>query len=396
MPLVHQTETDAVLLIDKIAVVLKEKRDVYSSFGYTKGLLGNAVFLFHYAQFKNLPEYAQVAETFITESVVRLNETISKSEKFVKDFAELGMFLEYAQLKEWIDFDFSDVSEYIDSYLIAFAKNRLSLGDFDPYTGGLLAGHYFLHRSDDVMRINITVIINSLEILAVSDEKDGLYWKSKLFDDDRIYLGLSHGLAVIIVFLCKAYENDIEVEKCKKMIAGAVNYIFSHQQDITQKGCFFPDIIGQPDKGRLGLCYGDMGVIYALFRAGTILESKAIQLKATELMLQTTTRKTSDTNGIKDAGILYGASGVALIYDKMYRLTNNYIFFESAKEWFDTISLYRKESPKDDGTLGFEGYFNQHFSNTNYSFMEGIAGIGTTLMKAIDKNMAFDKLIWLY
>lgn len=395
-PINTQIKPESLLLIEQIADVLQNEREVLSNFGYTKGLLGSAVFFYSYAKFQNEPAFTQIADSFIEESLARLNSSIVKNEKLGKDFAELGIFLEYAQTQGWGEFDSSEIIEYTDSYFAAFAQNRLSLGDFDPYTGGLLAGHYFLHRSDDAQRINISVIINHLEKLAVYDNHSGLYWKSKLFDDDRIYLGLSHGLAAIIVFLSCAEERGIDTDICKKLISGAVNYILSYQQAVEVKGCFFPDIVGEADKGRLGLCYGDMGVIYALYRAGMVLNDEALKANAVALMVQTTTRKTVDTNGIKDAGILYGASGVALIYDKMYRLTHNATFYDSANAWYDAIISYQKETSKHKSTLGFEGFFNQHFAHTNYSFMEGLAGIGTTLMRAADKSTPFDKLIWLY
>ncbi|GGD74514.1 hypothetical protein GCM10011514_43210 [Emticicia aquatilis] len=395
-PISTQSQSEKLLLIDQIADVLQNEREILSNFGYTKGLLGSAVFFYNYAKFKDEPVFAQIAESFIEDSLTRLNSNMIKNEKLGKDFAELGMFLEYAQTQDWCEFDNSEIIGYTDSYFAAFANNRLSRGDFDPYTGGLLSGHYFLHRSGEVQRINISVIIKQLEKLAVSDNNNGLYWKSKLFDDDRIYLGLSHGLAAIIVFLCSAIEKDIEIDTCQKLIVGAVNYIQSHQQSVELKGCFFPDIVGEADKGRLGLCYGDMGVIYALYRAGMVLKDEVQKKHAEALMIQTTTRKTVEANGIRDAGILYGASGVALIYDKMYRLTDNSIFDDSANEWYNSIINYQKKTSKHQSNLGFEGFFNQHFAHTNYSFMEGIAGIGTTLMQSIDRSAIFDKLIWLY
>ncbi|UHG94940.1 lanthionine synthetase LanC family protein [Spirosoma oryzicola] len=388
-------ETDVTTTIHRIADCLALPTNQLTAFGYTNGLLGKVLFWAYYADFAGDETANKHAQTLLTEAIHRVTQPYL-GRNYPKELAELGIFLEYARANNVIEIETNELLSGSDFLLTNVMKSALERRDFDPYTGALGPGFYFLSRvaSQDSVRQSIADLVVGLRAIAVTDQVGHLFWPSKLFGDDRIYLGLSHGSAALILFLCRAVELGIQADLAADTIRRAVGFLFVQKQNYQQVGSYFPDILSEkPERSRLGLCYGDMGTGYSLLRAAQVLKDTLIEEEALEVLTFSATRRTTTESGIRDAGILYGASGTALIFDKVYELTGQPEFDEAARYWYERITDF---ATYDNTTAGFQGVFNQHFSHTNTSFIEGIAGIGATLMKYSQRdNYSFDELIWL-
>jgi lantibiotic biosynthesis protein len=388
-------EEKAVLCLDKIAECLTLPENKLSTFGYTNGLIGKTLFFTYYAAFTEDNKYNDWAGKILSASIKKVTEPY-EGRSFYKELAELGMFLEYAQSNNIIEIDTNSILSGIDRIMEDVLDKAMETEDFDPYTGGLMAGMYFLARCNSKSEViplleKITLWLNQI---AKRDTQNNIYWVSKLFDKNNIYVGISHGLAIIMIYLCKMYEMDIQRTLVKEMLLRTSEYVLSKEIDFATEGYHFPSIVGE-EKGRtsLGLCYGDMGVAYALLRVGELLENEQLTSTAIQIFKNCASRKDLKHAGIKDAGILYGASGVALMFDKVYEMTGILLFYDTATEWYERITDF---DIHENLTAGFKGNFNQHFKHTNIAFMEGITGIGCTLIKYTDReNYSFDELVWM-
>lgn len=381
--------------IDAIADALQLSQNQLHGFGYSSGLLGKVLFFYYYSEYTANSSYAQWAENLLTKAIRKVSKPY-QGRNYYKEVSELGIFIEYMSANNLLQTDTDKLLTPLDPVQIVGMEAALKQNNFDPSNGALAAGLYFLARSQSSSQAHVYLYQLTEALLAMghTNEKRHLFWKSQLFGTENIYLGISHGLALIILFLCRMYKLSILPDKCKHAIHHTVMYILSQERDYRKEGYFFPNIVGEAAKTtRLGLCYGDMGVGYSLYQASVILQDDSLQKKAIEIFDFSAERIDPEQSLVRDAGILYGASGVALLFDRMFDLTQRSLYKQAASYWYQSIPSY---SVTTNATAGYQGVFNQAFDHTNIAFMEGIAGIGCTLIKYTDRdNYCFDDLIWL-
>ena len=80
---------------------------------------------------------------------------------------------------------------------------------------------------------------------------------------------------------------------------------------------------------------------------------------------------------IKDAELIYGASGLFALYSDLASETNNNLFKSASQYWLDKISVH---SDNDTPWAGYDTYKNGFDEYIQLSFSHGICGIGIALM----------------
>jgi hypothetical protein len=90
---------------------------------------------------------------------------------------------------------------------------------------------------------------------------------------------------------------------------------------------------------------------------------------------------------------LFGASGLALMFDRIGQITKDPDMKETAEFWYQEILKYDYTT---DGFTGLASGFSQRYKPTNLAFSNGITGIGCGLIKGLNPDRVnFDDLIWL-
>lgn len=125
------------------------------------------------------------------------------------------------------------------------------------------------------------------------------------------------------------------------------------------------------------------------------MKNNQIYNKGLQILEECSSRNKED-NLTEDASIVYGASGVACLFDEIYKITNNPIFEKSSNYWFDTIPSYILKSDINDITFKSMFSLSDNIS-WHTSFGWGIAGIGTALIRSIDKKKypSFNELLMI-
>ena len=258
---------------------------------------------------------------------------------------------------------------------------------YDYLHGGL---GYHLPMINSYLRSgSITYTLHFLDRIALQTE-DGIAWTSNLKSNNNekvINLSLSHGLASIIQILGKMHEHckGDELIRCKELLDGAVHYLLSKKQDASRIGSYFPSWVTKnhsPSYSRLAWCYGDLGIAMALLQAGVSTDNVEWKEIAIEVLLHVANRRDLKTNLVKDAGLCHGASGIAHCFNRAYNYTDRIEFKEASTYWFEETL---KMAVREDGLAGFKAWkTEEHGGWTNeYGLLEGIAGIGLSLISAI-------------
>jgi lantibiotic biosynthesis protein len=394
-------KTDSAFLKDierKIDVLYETARlhqRELTSFGFSRGFLGLSVLTHLYSRHTGNPHYLTEARVLFDEACRMINDGAQTS--YPLDMAELGIITQYLCEADVLDLEPNEFLSDVDTILLGKMRAELQKKNAGGFVNGALGyGVYFLQRFPyDRARFApiLRELVEGICQLAIYT-KQGCYWISKLNPkEERTYLTMPHGTAAILLFFAKVVEYEIvAAEVLLPVMKESIDYIIHHE--VQNQPYRYIDLVQEPHKSRLALCYGDMGVGYALLRAGFAFEQLAWYHKGVNILKHCTRRRDSESSGVKDAGILFGSVGLGIMFSRIHTLTNEACFQEAADFWYaSTLDFAEHE----DGLAGYKAAYNQWHTHTNLAFSEGIIGIGAGLIKALHSDKVdFDSLVWLF
>ncbi|TAL66619.1 MAG: hypothetical protein EPN88_08125 [Bacteroidetes bacterium] len=366
------------------------------------GKAGVALFWTYYSVFSESVDLHKRLVPLISEIFQGIRQGNS-SPTFANGIAGIGWTIEHIKQNGFIDIDTDFIIGSLDDLLYPYMLKYIQSGDYDYLHGALGIGLYYLNRSSNPnIHIYISRLVDELERHGKSFSK-GIAWESSLSieTEERGYnLSLSHGIASIISILSRFYMGNNNSVKTAMIVEKAVNYLLGNKRDPKIFKYCFPSSSGsndlpQWDSGRLAWCYNDLGVSMALWQAGQIFNNETWKQEAIDVLLNTTNITDWKDAGVKDAGLCHGTAGIAHIYNRAYNYTGVEKFKESAIYWFDQ-SL--KMAVFEDGLAGYKAFRIPKFGGieNEYSFLEGIAGIGLAMISSIsDIEPSWDSALLL-
>jgi|UPI000647E2B9 lantibiotic modifying enzyme len=391
------------IITDKIRCILSDIKDqvtnninLFEDPSVENGKMGLAIFYFYYHQIHQDDKYLVLAEQMIEDSV-QLLSAISEKNMFTPKYrgdslsniiSSFGKGLLFIENRFNYEYDFSEYYNAISETLIELNRQNFKRKDFDFFSGALAGGHFFLnsyfHKKDDISRQALLDISDSLVESAVYNNNNEVYWSAPSYFN-YVYLGISHGSAMIINFMTKLFElkilNDDNVKE-KIVLVNAVNFLLNRQR--TVKDGYFPHYFLQKEEmnpTQFGLCYGDLGIAYTLFNVNKIIHNDSLA-KASDFMLTSICQRKNDPQLTFDASIFYGAAGIFCVFDELFHKDGQIKYEDAAKYWYDQILTYRDD--ENESALRFID--SQHFKeddgnkSANFSFGWGLAGVGICLM----------------
>ncbi|MEO1055118.1 MAG: lanthionine synthetase C family protein [Bacteroidota bacterium] len=379
--------------IREISTVLESipDKEIYSSTGLLVGSSGIGLFFLNMAKvYDDEKYYAKLGEVIEKSVDVFANDQTQFS--ICYGAAGLGWLINHAVKNDLMDaVDAEDILQYLDNYLAPIMVYEMKRGNYDFLHGALGVAIYFLSREKADHEKYIIEVIKELEKLAVVESNGMVKWPFFHVDkieDNRFNLGLSHGIPSIISFLSKAQESNILPDTCTHLIEGATNYVLSKAYDFDSKGCYwdyFVDDDSGPYVSRLAWCYGDIGIANVLLEASQVLQNSELKAKSIDIFKKTATRQDPQKNQIWDSCFCHGASGLAYIFQKAFNQTGLVDLKEAATHW-TKVSL-RLANHKD-GYAGYKMYgANQSFEDKP-GYLEGISGVGLSLLAAAHSEVS--------
>lgn len=267
-------------------------------------------------------------------------------------------------------------------------ENDLKKRNFDPICGYIKFGYYYLFRffqtGQDKYLAYLKLILDTLEESSVTYHDGGIFWISKLFSDDREYLGNSHGQSSILQFLLDLSAIQEFKTICFKLSHRASEYIYLKKT--LKENPFFPirtDVATKTENPSLNLCYGDLGVLLPLLQL-EILNKNTQKIDDLLCMINQCVLRIEKSAGILDQGICYGRAGVIWQLKALQEIIKRANFKRAIH--YSILSILDNAN-----FIAIETGYLPAFTNNNpsnqISFSEGIAGIIFTL-KINDKKDA--------
>jgi len=379
--------------LNNILSIIEKEKNTFDEPTVEGGTMGVAIFYYFCHQYFKDDQYLYKAEEMVERSI-NLISSISKQDEFVPKYtgdslsnviASFGKGLLFIENKFNYDYDFSSYNEVISETLQTLLEEDIKRKDYDFFSGALSSAYFFLNKlyysngDDKVSAKNLEKIYENSKKASVHHNENEIYWIAPSYLD-QIYLGLSHGSAMMINFWSKLYQfNIIDPENKQELhwLNKAVNFVFERKRDYVDG--YFPHkafSTEMVEKTQLSMCYGDLGVIYSLFNANKMLKNTNYQ-ETIDQMLYTTSLRKQEPQLTYDTGILYGASGIGYFFEYFSAEKGQKIYENTINYWNNQVLTYRTSD--NDFVYGFKNDKNE---SAKYSFAWGISGMAIRLMQS--------------
>jgi lantibiotic modifying enzyme len=303
--------------------------------------------------------------------------------------------------------DFEELLNSCDNVLSNYMDAELAENGYDFLHEGLGVVLYFLERMpQEKAQLQLEKAVQYLE-KAARQHTSGIRWqdifttKEKGYENKELYnLGLAHGTPAILIVLGMLHEKGIMPEVTSRLITGGVQWLMAARYTTDNESmALYPTTVDRENKptningSRLGWCYGDLGIAHTLLYAGTRLDNEEYKTKAYSLFEHILRHRNKENGSIVDACFCHGSAGIAQMYRRAYLSSGRNNLLEGAMLW--TKETLRMNSWAD-GAAGFK-YHMQGSDDNSYHLLDGIAGIGLSLIAEIggDEASAWDRCFLL-
>jgi hypothetical protein len=379
-------------VIDNIIAVMDKAPVSFASPGVLQGISGKSLFYIYASQYRHGDSGCYRRAIAALEVACEMTDAGVAGRFPIMEWCEFGKYLQFLQRKLILPFDITPHLRRLDTLIGDEMQSSIGRRNFDPHIGALAAGFYFLGRpaEDEKTPAWQEHLLQGLQDFFVPDGPAGLGLSSAIGDADQAYLGLSHGIAGLLIFLCELQLKGGDARVCRSLLRKAVDTLLKYRYDYNEVGCWFPDRIDpKVTRTSLYLSYGDVGIGYALFRTARALCDPQLELLAMTILQTCGVRRTRTDTNIRHAGLESGSSGLASVFRKLHAITGIPELPAAADFWTEK-TLDQAGTANDQA--GFEFVFNQNQPHNNFCLTGGIMGIGISLMCALDPHCEDDSL----
>ena len=358
-----------------------------SLFTINGGLPGEILFYFYYYNLTKEEQYLDTAIEKLEKYYDVLEQEALESSLYSSGIAGIGWFLEHISRFVEIDNAFNDPE--IDHILTENIRLTLKKRNYEFFYGSAGMLLYCLSRKNSAdFKGVISEVIDYLydHTVAVNDPHRFFMENDEEYQNASINLGVSHGIFGLVAVLTKAYQKEINVSKCKEIIYLMIELALNNQLDPKKYNCFFPNRIIY-DKtvsvtgSKLSWCYGDLGILAVLLNTSKALKNNALEDETLRMLMYTSHRKNLEDNAVRDIWMCHGSSGIAHIFNRLYRTTAIDDFKFASRYWYQiTLQNVSKGHFQISGSGTHSGAFERKDLT---GFLLGHAGLGLSLISAI-------------
>jgi hypothetical protein len=185
----------------------------------------------------------------------------------------------------------------------------------------------------------------------------------------------------------------VEVARARALLEGAVTFLLSVAATGPAFGRYPPWLPNtKPISSRLAWCYGDLGVAVALVGAGVHARVPAWTREGLALAHGCSSR-TLDQTHIHDASICHGAAGIAHMFHRLGRMTNDETLLVAARAWIVETLRMQTDAP----IAGYPRVYEvagELVMEEDATLLTGCTGVALVLHAAISEvDPSWDRLL---
>lgn len=396
------------ILDDKLQQIAKEIENLrlpdQPDYGLMGGLSGIMLFLFYYSDCKKSEIHRKLAEDYLEHIVTYINQTDDITISYAEGITGFLSVILHLVHNGYINKSSVEIDALLIKKIYEVCREGVANMEDDLFygVGGLLSFLIDKYRFQKELRIKsyISDIVRDLVARKDSDINVFSYYQH---DIRHFEISMPHGYSSWIILLSQIFRQGIEEQLCDF----SMNNLFRYYEPFLfadKKGdSYFPEIVNietditKPIHSRLGWCYGDIPCLLSLLSyADSIQDSKLLDviLKKFDIVSK---RRDLEQNGIYDSCICHGSAGLGYIFNCLYHKYFHESYKEAADFWYQqTLALGHFED-------GYAGYKKRDWDDgqfvysKEYGFLEGIAGIGLSILAfQSEKHRRWGELLLIF
>lgn len=277
----------------------------------------------------------------------------------------------------------------LDTVILQNSISQINQEYFD-FLGGPIGNLTYFLKSNRDKKLSDEIIQNLLNVQTKTGKL--FYTKSNSVYTHGFNLGIKHGQLGILKSLLDYHEkyeinlNHPVTELLRDLIN---NFVKELEMDYTindihiYKYYSIHENNGSIEKhqnNRLCWCNSDLTLAYYLIKTGMLLENENLLNLSYTIGKETTKRQIFETTGVESHYFCHGSSGLVFVYDKMFEITSNDMYFEASKFWHNVTKEYLENEIKNDfttadlpwlrgGKLGSLLVLNKMYDNKMFQFL---------------------------
>jgi len=371
----------------QIIEIISDKNDkFFDNVGLMGGYSGISLFYLecykHFKEEKYLNKGIEILESVIT------NSHINKNLSFCDGIAGVGWLINYAEECNYINGTNNILSD-IDDYLFNnFTIPMLNHHIYDFLHGAIGSGVYFLSRTSSHKALVYleSIVSNIYEKINHPKALFGIEYPT-INKKIQYDLGISHGIPGILYFLVSTFKAKILESKSLECIKIIIDFLKSNITPHTDGRSYFPnEANNKGESSRLAWCYGDLGICSVLLNAAKAINDFELEKNIIEIIKYNCTRTDIQKNIIFDSSFCHGSSGVAHIFANWHYLYGIENTKNAAIFWYNyTIADSSPFFSIKNGYAIFRPSTKTY--QINDGLLEGNAGVGLSLLSAINPNI---------
>lgn len=367
-------------IITKIEKVLKVKKS-FNGAGISNGVLGLS--MFYYYQYLHTKEDFFLTETIrvLEESLEMLNENYTSISP-QNDIIEIGHYVHYLYEKGVLDYEVQSLLLEFDDLIEKILEERIATENLDSITGVFAPFNYLLKRSNKNKKLKEVIKIIARKAI---EQKNDAYWSFNLraTKEPIIELGLNHGVSGVVSVLLDSFKNAIEKDTSKRLAVLGLRFLETQMN--KENTCWFPQEANTTNyPSYQNISYGDVGIGFTFYKAGKILKEKKWTSLGISILENAASFRDDSGKYIKDANLIYGASGLYSFFHFMNKECSKFKFHQAKEYWFNKIL---EKGSNNTVWAGYNTYYNGIYDFAQLGFSQGICGIGIALItRQIDSD----------
>lgn len=364
--------------------------------GLLNGNGGQCLFFAYLNAYQQTDKYNDAIGQLLENSFTAINDRELNATSFCTGISGVLWTIWFLNKEGFADLD--DYFEDIMPVLQTALENDSKISNFDFLHGATGLAFYLSHLSQHTKPLLETYLKNLGE--KAEEDETTFKWLGQIKSGDSmkdVYnLSLSHGITSIVIVLCALQELFPEQNDISRRIKKAVHFIRLQKEiPATADDSLFPNYASteKQENSRLSWCYGDLGIAFALLKAGQTLNDQSMVDEAVEIMLHNAQRRDLQKAFVADTGICHGTAGIAHMFNRFYHYAPRDEFKDAAMYWLkQTLAM----ASFTDGVAGFKTFDGPSGWKNDSSLLDGVAGIGLALLGFVcDAEPKWDRCLLL-
>jgi lantibiotic biosynthesis protein len=388
-------------VLQEISVALDDYTEQENSPGLLGGYTGCALFYAYYYHLTGKKKHLKKVHSLLLKSIEALSE-VALLPSHCNGISGIVWCIQHLiQAGFASDEGMEDVFTEADELLGITMGQEIQENRSDFLHEGLGIALYFLEKEQPSPYLN--TLVKQLEAAAYKDEK-GIRWIDHIspaqigkHGEPAFNLGLAHGTPSMISILGMIHHKGINTAP---LLEKSTNWLLATKNE-PEEGIFslYPTLVDVRNNAltgkhsRIGWCYGDLSIAVTLLNVGICLQNDFYKEEARKIFDYTLQYRNNENGIVRDACLCHGSAGIAHIYRRAYLSLGDPHLLLAAEHWLQQTLQMKTWK---DGAAGFKFYSEGKYEN-NYGILEGIAGIGLTLIAALDPDTlpAWDRCLLL-